>query len=186
YPLCYATHRALDGLLDLRAAHGFALDEVDAVEIETNYRGLEPLLHDRPWTGLEAKFSMQYAAAAAIADGAVGLASFEDAAVQRPDIQAFLPKVRAVEASGPAMPRWATVRVRLTDGRTVEQHVEALRGGAELPLTDDELLAKVADCFRFAGAEADPAAVASAVFDWADRPVADVLAAGRSAAAAEI
>jgi 2-methylcitrate dehydratase PrpD len=180
YPLCYATHRALDGLLDLRRAHSFTLADVDGVEVETNYRGLEPLLYDQPRTGLEGKFSMPYAVAAAIADGDVLLSSFEDAAVQRPQIQAFLPRVRAVEASGPDLPRWAHVVVRLTDGRVLEQRVDALRGGAELPLTDEQLRAKAADCFRSAGAASDPDAFATAVFSWADRPVASVLAAARS------
>lgn len=177
YPLCYATHRVIDGLLDLRAEHGFALADVSRVEIETNLHGLKPLLHHLPRTGLEAKFSMEYAVAAAIEDGRVTLSSFEDAQVLRPHVQEFFPKVRAAEASGPAMPRWASIVLRLVDGRVLHKRVDELRGGMELPLTDDELCDKVHDCFAFAGQPEATGPTIEAVFDWANQPVSSVLSA---------
>ena len=94
YPLCYATHRTIDGLLDMLKDTPFKFEQLDHVDIQTNYRATVPLIHSRPQTGLEGKFSMQYAVAAALHDGEVVLKTFEDAAVQRAAIQAFLPKVR--------------------------------------------------------------------------------------------
>jgi 2-methylcitrate dehydratase PrpD len=175
YPLCYATHRVIDGLLDLKAAHEFELADVSSVSIETNLHGLKPLLHHRPQTGLEAKFSMEYAVAAAIADGQVVLTSFEDDAVLRPEIQNFFPKVEATESAGPAMPRTASITVRLDDGRTLARQVDQLRGGIELPLTDDELFAKVRDCLAFAGQGDMAEPLISAVLAWEKRPVTSVL-----------
>ena len=175
YPLCYATHRVIDGLLDLKAEHEFDLCEVSSVSIQTNLHGLKPLLHHRPKTGLEAKFSMEYAVAAAIADGQVVLSSFEDAAVLRPEIQNFFPKVKADDSAGPAMPRKASITIKLADGRTLSKQVDQLRGGVELPLTDDELSAKVHDCLAFAGQSAMAEPLIRAVFDWEQRPVASVL-----------
>lgn len=176
YPLCYATHRVIDGLLDLRAEHGFALADVSGVEIVTNRHGLKPLLHHRPRTGLEAKFSMEYAVSAAIDDGQVVLASFADELVRRPHIQAFFPQVRAAEADGPAMPRWAQIDLHLADGRTLSRRVDALRGGAELPLTDAQLCDKVRDCFSYAGYAPAADDVIETVFSWADQPVATIIA----------
>ncbi len=175
YPLCYATHRVIDGLLDLRAEHGFSLADVSGAAIETNYHGLKPLLHHRPQTGLEAKFSMEYAVAAAIEDGEVVLSSFEDAKVLRPRLQAFFPKVHAVEANGPAMPRWASIELNLLDGRALHKRVDQLRGGVELPLTDAQLCDKVRDCFAFAGKPDAAEPIIEAVFGWVDRPVSSVL-----------
>jgi 2-methylcitrate dehydratase PrpD len=43
-----------------------------------------PLIHHRPDTGLQGKFSLEYGAAAALLDGYPGFASFTDAAVRRP------------------------------------------------------------------------------------------------------
>ncbi len=176
YPLCYATHRALDGLLDLKAETGVALADVASVEVEGSARSFAPLLHDRPQTGLEAKFSMQYAVAASLADGRVTLASFEDAAVRRPEIQAFLPRVSKREAAGALQPRYTEVTLHLRDGRTLHRRTEALRGGPTLPLSDAELTAKLADCIAYSGIAVDAEKLAAAVLDPADRKLSDILA----------
>lgn len=188
YPMCYATHRTLDGLLDLKAETGIGLEDVAAVEVEGSNRAFAPLLHDRPRTGLEGKFSLQYAVAAALADGRVGLPSFEDAAVQRPAVQAFLPKVTKREGQGALNPRYADITVLTRDGRRLHRRVEALRGGPTMPLSDAELAAKLADCLAHAGLTADAGGIAAAILSPEDRPVAsvlDLLTPGPRAAAAE-
>ncbi|WP_426958607.1 MmgE/PrpD family protein [Muricoccus radiodurans] len=154
YPLCYATHRALDAVLALREEHGLGLGDVAAARVRVSAGALAPLIHHRPTTGLDAKFSMEYAMAAALADGTPGLATFSDAAVRRPALQAFLPQVTAEEAAGPLLPRWAEVSLRLKDGRVLSQRRDALRGGAEDPLSEAELMAKAVDCFRHGGGTA--------------------------------
>jgi len=154
YPMCYAAHRAIDGILDLQAAHpGLRLDRVARVEVRGSPRAFVPLIHDAPRTGLEGKFSMPYAVAAALADGDVRLASFEDAAVQRPEIQAFLSKVHKSQEDGELLPRWTKLTLFLEDGEQLERRVEALRGSAGVPLSDAELTRKVEDCCSFAAAK---------------------------------
>ncbi len=176
YPMCYATHRALDALLDLKAETGVALAEVESVAVEGTNRSFSPLLHDAPKTGLEGKFSMPYAMAAALLDGKVELASFEDAAVQRPEIQAFLPRVTKQELPGSLKPRFTSVTLSLKDGRSLHRRVDALRGGPELPLSDAELTTKLAGCLRHAGSAADAKAVAQAILAPGDRPIGGLLA----------
>ena len=150
YPLCYATHRALDGVLDLRAEHRLSLEQVREVHICTSAGALTPLIHHRPVTGLAGKFSMEYAVAAALADGHVGLASFSDEAVKRPALQAFLPKVFASEASGNAVfPRWTEIRLELHDNSVLLRRVDVLRGSAQEPLSEQALRVKVADCLAW-------------------------------------
>ncbi|MGN6459174.1 MAG: MmgE/PrpD family protein, partial [Achromobacter mucicolens] len=128
YPLCYATHRTLDGLLDLRKEHGITLADVERVEIETSPGALVPLIHHRPTTGLQGKFSLEYAVAAALLDGQIGLATFKDENVQRAAIQNFLPSVQGRSATGESiMPRWAFVSVYLRDGKRLERRIDALR-----------------------------------------------------------
>ena len=148
YPMCYAAHRTLQGVLDLRSAHALALADVERVEVVTSHQALLPLLHARPQTGLEAKFSLQYGVAAALLDGQVGLASFTDAAVQRPEAQAFLPQVVAREATGTTLPRWAELALWLKAGPVLSLRVEQLRGSGSAPLTSEELGVKTAVCLR--------------------------------------
>lgn len=151
YPMCYATHRALDGVLDLRRAYGIGLNDVLRVQVRTSQGALVPLVHPRPRSGLEGKFSLHYALAAALADGAVRLASFTDEAVLRPEVQAFFDRVHAEEAAGPVTPLWAEIDLLLRDGLRLSTRVDTLRGSAQKPVSDAELAAKLDDCLRWGG-----------------------------------
>ncbi|MBI2315760.1 MAG: MmgE/PrpD family protein, partial [Betaproteobacteria bacterium] len=174
YPSCYAAHRALDGLLDLRKEHGLTIEAVDRVNVRASNRAFLPLIYSRPRTGLEAKFSMQYAVAAALLDGEVRLSSFDDAAVMRARIQDFLPRVSASEAEGPSTPRWTEVEVVLKDGRRLHRRVDRLRGSAKSPLSDAELLEKVGDCLAFGGAKVSAAEIGDLVLNSRNLPLPEL------------
>ena len=175
YPCCYAIHRTLDGVLEMRAQHGLDLDTVDSVEIVTNACGLEPLTYPDPHTELEAKFSMEYPVAAALLDGNIKLASFTDRNVNRPAIRVFLPRIKKRESAGAVLPRWAEIKMRLRNGTTLERRITSSRGDAQNPLTDDELIEKTEDCFSCAGAEWPARAFAETVLDMSNLRVDDVL-----------
>lgn len=175
YPLCYATHRTIDGLLDMLKDTPFKFEQLDHVDIQTNYRATVPLIHSRPQTGLEGKFSMQYAVAAALHDGEVVLKTFEDAAVQRAAIQAFLPKVSVTEGAPPLYPRWAELTVYLKDGTVLKRRVEKLRGSKEHPLTDAELIVKGADCCSFGHFNTSAAELAQTCFTLDQQPLTVLL-----------
>lgn len=157
YPLCYATHRTIDGVLDLREEHQLTLDQVERVDVTSNFRATVPLIYPAPKTGLEAKFSMQYAVAAALADGYVKLSSFQDENVRRQHIQDFFARITVQEEQGPAFPRWNHIAIHTVDGRCLEKRITALRGGPDLPLTEEQLLDKASDCFSFVGLESPSA-----------------------------
>jgi 2-methylcitrate dehydratase PrpD len=178
YPLCYATHRAIDGVLDLRAEHGLTLDQIERAEIVTNYRAMVPLIYPRPQTGLEGKFSMHYAVAAALQDGHVRLASFADAAVLHPRIQQFLPHIDAREDQGPASPRWTRVRLETKNGRVMTKLVTQLRGAADCPLSDAGLIEKAEDCFAFGCSQASAQAFADAAFSIERMRISEILDVG--------
>lgn len=155
YPMCYAAHRAIDGMLDLRKEYGLMADSVNSILVESNHRAMVPLIHARPQTGLEGKFSMQYAMAAALLDGTVRLSSFTDEVVQRPSAQTLLNKVQCRENTGPTTPRWNRLTVHLSDGRVLCKEIHHLRGSHELPLTQAQLWDKWTDCLGFAGVQDD-------------------------------
>ena len=178
YPLCYATHRALDGLLDLRAEHQLSLDQVREVHIRTSAGALTPLIHHRPVTGLEGKFSLEYAVAAALADGHIGLASFTDEAVKRPAVQAFFPKVFGSEASDTVVfPRWTEICIELHDNSTLFRRVAVLRGSAQAPLSEQALRVKVADCLAWSQSPLQAARLCDMALDLGHTTVRSLLAA---------
>ena len=85
YPCCYALQRPISALAELARARGLESSEVSRIVLRTPEAAVTPLIHHRPVTGLQAKFSLEYAAAAALLDGYPGFASFTDEAVLRPD-----------------------------------------------------------------------------------------------------
>lgn len=159
YPMCYATHRALDALLALREEHALSADDVVAIHVETSHAALLPLIHPSPATGLQGKFSLPYAMAAALLDGHVRLSSFTDEAVRRPAIQRLQALVTATEADGAIDPRWARVTLELGDGRSLSRHVTTLRGSRDQPLDDDALCGKLNDCLAWGGFPAQGSAL---------------------------
>lgn len=177
YPCCYAIHRALDGMLALRAAHKLTPDAVAKIEVTNSTGGLDALLAKSPTNGLEAKFNMAYAMAAALIDGHIRLSSFDDTQVMRPEIAAFLPKVSVKEATGTILPRWSHVHVERNDGQVFEQHVNTARGDAGDPLSDTELVEKIADCFAYGNFNRDANAFAQRMFGMKNTPVGNVIAA---------
>ncbi|HKF79067.1 MAG TPA: MmgE/PrpD family protein [Candidatus Dormibacteraeota bacterium] len=167
YPCCFAIHRAADAVLDLRAARRLDPDEIDAVEVTAPVGAVSPLIHDRPATGLEGKFSMQYALAAALLDGGLGLSGFSDAAVGRPDAQRLLARVTVREdpsipvGPNPIEEGHVTVVLRLRGGESVARRVDQPRGAPAHPLAAGELSAKFRDCAaRALGPEQAEAALA--------------------------
>lgn len=148
YPCCFGTHRALDATLDMRSEHGVQAGDVERVEVVIPRGAGEPLIHSRPVTGLQGKFSMEYCVAAAILDGKVGLDSFEDESVRRPAAQELLRKVETLNDASESAPAegFADVTIYLNGGRLLKRRVDEPRGSARLPLRLDQLQAKYRDC----------------------------------------
>jgi 2-methylcitrate dehydratase PrpD len=160
HPCCYATHTAIDAALELRPSLP-ALEEVTGIEVVVRPGGLAPLIHHRPTDGLQAKFSLEYAVAAALLDGDVTLATFDDARARREDVQQLLRRVAVGTAETPPAgpPGWdgafpAVVTVRLAGGGPAVARVDAPAGHATRPVTEEQLRAKFADCLASAGHEA--------------------------------
>ncbi len=163
YPMCYATHRALDAVTDLMTTHKIHCDDIESVTVQTNSGALIPLVHPSPERGLEGKFSMQYGVAAMLLDGQVCLSSFTDAAVARPSIRALMRRIAVRETDSPIAPRWAEVCIRTKNTAVYTQKSELLRGSAAAPLSENEMLLKVKDCLEWGNYNVDTAKLYKAV-----------------------
>jgi 2-methylcitrate dehydratase PrpD len=156
HPCCYYIHAAADAALMLYA-RGLSAADVESIEVTVQPGGLAPLIHHRPGTGLQGKFSLEYAMAACLLDGRLNLTTFTDVQVSRPEAQQLLTRVRGTTADTPpsGSPQWAgyyaVVTVRTVDGLQVSERVDKARGHADRPLAEHELRAKFDDCLEFAG-----------------------------------
>ncbi|WP_018303333.1 MmgE/PrpD family protein [Wenxinia marina] len=149
WPCCYGNHRALAGIFDLVARHGIAADDVRGVAVGFLPDADKALIHRAPNDGLSAKFSIEYCAAAALVDGRVTLASFEDAAVRRPEVQALMTRVRRVpmpgEGSFSGVVGWTDVAIDTVRGR-FEVRVDHTPGSPEAPMTEADRSDKFRGC----------------------------------------
>jgi 2-methylcitrate dehydratase PrpD len=152
YPCCAFTHRALDGILALVQQHRLSAADVVAVECLVGRLTIEVLIHSRPQTGLEGKFSMQYCLAAALLDKRIGLLSFSDEKVRRPAAQQLFervtmrlhPEAQDKSTNGEELP--VTVTLTLRDGRTLSAPIQHAKGHPANPLTAVALQDKFEDC----------------------------------------
>ncbi|MEO6223675.1 MAG: MmgE/PrpD family protein [Vicinamibacterales bacterium] len=150
YPSCAGTHPSLDAILEMQRAPGFRASDVERIDIEVDAITPTVLIYDRPATGLEAKFSMPFCAAAAVTHGHVGLETFEPASVDDPDIKSLMARVTMTvdptfDHGAPALTQ-ARVTIRLTGGRVMSQRVNGARGYPASPATDTELDGKFLAC----------------------------------------
>jgi 2-methylcitrate dehydratase PrpD len=154
YPMCYATHRAIDCILDLIGNSPIQAADVKKISVSISDNASKVLRNSQPDTGLAAKFSIQFAMASGVIAKRVGLRELTDGFVQRPDVQALMRKVEVVTTSeyDPEMPGAApfdTVAVELNDGRTIAgDPVGRATGHPSRPLTDAQLYDKFADCLE--------------------------------------
>ncbi len=114
------------------------------------------LIHAAPKTGLQGKTSLHYTIAAALLHGRPTMATYTDAAVAHPGVEALRQKLEVV---GPphlseAVPavrtlpfdQPATIIVDMADGSREIATVQFPKGMPQNPIGEADLLAKFADC----------------------------------------
>ena len=131
-------HPTIDGCQQLREEIGNRVSSIQSVTLTTHPLVLELTGKRRPQRGLEGKFSVYHAAAAALLKGDGAPTAFTDEVVQAPEIVALRDRVTATP--DPDMHE-AAVSIRLTfeDGSTIDKHVERAIGSRERPLSDEQL-----------------------------------------------
>jgi 2-methylcitrate dehydratase PrpD len=162
YPACYCTHRALDAVLELLARRPLRPEEIDRITVSLSDTHSLILRNHRPQTGLEGKFSMEFAMASAVIARRAGLAEYTDGFVRRPEVQDLIRRVGIEtnqnydpEVSGASV--WDQVRIDLTAGGSIEsEKVRRAKGHADRPLSEAELYEKFRTCLDAGGAKIAP------------------------------
>ncbi len=146
FPCCYALQRPISALKQL--PHLPEPDEIERIRVYTPASSLQPLIRSRPATGLEAKFSLQYALAAFLTDGRADFKTFEDEAVQRDEVQRLIERVEthATDTGEGLLAGEVTIEIDLAEGETISTTLADPPGAPSRPPTDDELNEKLTMC----------------------------------------
>ncbi len=167
YPCCYALQRPISALAQL-AARGLDPADVSRIVLRTPEGTVVPLIHHRPDTGLQGKFSLEYAAAAALLDAYPGFGSFTDAAVRRDAARRLvgLVEIKLEPGGSWLLDGQLEAEIHTSRGSVLRISQQFPPGSPARPPTAGQLQAKLADCVS--GLDTDPAA-------WTWQNAADTL-----------
>jgi 2-methylcitrate dehydratase PrpD len=133
------------------AARGIKADDIASIVCEvaegTVHRLWEPLADkQRPRNGYAAKFATPYLLATGFVHGGVGLGAFTEAAIADKDVLALAAKVKFVIDPDNPYPNNYTghIRATLKSGSVIEERQPYMRGGAQEPLTRQDVIDKFA------------------------------------------
>jgi 2-methylcitrate dehydratase PrpD len=159
FPCCYALQRPISALAEL-TRQGLDPADVERIVVRTPKGTVAPLIHHRPDTGLQGKFSIEYAAATALLDDYSGFSSFTDEAVQRPEARRLVDLVEVQLGDGGDWLLAGEFEAEVhAGGRVLHAGEQFPPGSPQRPPTHDELMRKVRDCL--AGTDLDPTTI-----DW--------------------
>ncbi len=165
YPCCYALQRPISALSELAGSEPAGSElapqldpaAVRRIVLRTPEATVVPLIHHRPESGLQGKFSLEYAVAAALLDAYPGFGSFTDAAVRRDAARRLVGLVETKLDPGGSwlLDGELEAEIRTGDGTILRTRVKFPPGSPERPPTAAQLKAKLADCVG--GLDTDPA-----------------------------
>jgi 2-methylcitrate dehydratase PrpD len=136
-------HPAIDASIQLRNQYQLTADQIDRAELKVHPLVLELTGKKTPQVGLEGKFSVYHAVAAAIVEGAAGERQFSDKTVRNPVIVGLRDRVVAVV--DPSIKEdQVRITITLKDGRKLEKYIEHAVGSVTNPMSDKDLEAKFA------------------------------------------
>ena len=153
HPSGSLTHPGMTTMLALIRKHDIKPDQVVSVAVGTNQNMPNALIHHRPTTELQAKFSMEFCMAILLLERKGGLNEFTDETVNRPDVQAMIQKVNFgvhPEAEGAGYDKMTTIlEITLTDGRVIRDRADFGKGSPANPMSYDEVADKFRECAAY-------------------------------------
>jgi 2-methylcitrate dehydratase PrpD len=150
FPSCQCNHAPIEAVLQIQRDHGVSADDVAEIEaflsphacriVGAPYDGQNP-------TQMSAQFSVQYSLACTLVRGKLGIDEIKRPAIADSRIVELAGRVRIKEdPSNPNTYVPASVTVLMRDGSRFSRTVSVNRGGVELPMSHEDMLAKFTDC----------------------------------------
>ena len=159
HPSGSLTHPGMAVMQDLIQRHDLRPERIRRVSVGTNHNMPNALIHHRPRTELQAKFSMEFCMAILLLERKAGLEQFTDEVVNRADVQAMIAKVdfgMHPDAEAAGFDKMTTIiEVETDDGRVVKGAADFGKGSPANPMSDAELSEKFRQCAAWGGLDRD-------------------------------
>ncbi|ALM83624.1 MmgE/PrpD family protein [Bordetella sp. N] len=153
YPSEIYMQWVIEACQQLRRHPKFKLADVEEVIVEPPvYR--TTLSRPSPVSGLDGKFSYEYAASVGLSQEEVVIATFDDHIAFSEPVQRLLPRVRLVHNTD--IPQtlatmWTRVTIKLADGTELVERCDRFPGCPERPMSREQRHGKVTDCLVTGG-----------------------------------
>ncbi|RLB38987.1 MAG: hypothetical protein DRH12_12110 [Deltaproteobacteria bacterium] len=188
YPCCHGLAINIEYGILMRKKYPFSVEDIEEIEIHSQPKTLSAMLSKNyadtkepiswgyegpprqivpsiPKTGKEAKFSKEYAFARALLDGNVRLGHFTDQAVNEPEVQQLMKKIKVFHNSDlekistqypeEQYPYPERMIIKLKNGNVIEEEEIFIQGGAKRPLSMEHIKRKFLDCSSEVGVAAE-------------------------------
>ncbi len=152
YPCCFAANRLVGVALDAyKALGGVFSDPAVRMRLSAPSGSLRVLRFDRPVNGMQAKFSGPYTMAAALLDGSMTMAHFQDEQIGRADIRDAMDRLTIEEDTAQLSDgdiEFGSVRLEVHRGESCLGVFSRsdIPGAPGDPVTTDQLRFKAAGC----------------------------------------
>lgn len=151
WPACQLSHATIAAVREAMATQPFDPAQVAAVQAVVHPDSASVVCDTgrdltRPASPYAAKFSLPWCVAATLLDGDLGIDTFAEESLARPEIAALAAKVTWEVSPSPttvAADAPGQVTITLTDGRRITGNVERSPGGGRAPLSQEALIAKL-------------------------------------------
>jgi 2-methylcitrate dehydratase PrpD len=153
YPCGCLGQPSMDAMLEIVLEEDLKPEDVREIRLKAGPNILEPLRYSEPVTGLQAKFSLNFALASILLRRRAGLREYTTDFVTRPELVDVMRRVRTIHdaeiASMGVEKMRSILEVELVDGRVVRRTAEEYRGTPEKPLMGYEVDEKFMECASF-------------------------------------
>lgn len=149
YPTCRVSHAAIEVVLEQRTKYHFTGDQIRRIYVSVPPRNIYiDKVTDTKSSVKSCEYSMQYALACAVLDGAVTLDQFSEHEIKREVRHIFgSNKVKVLKNEKSDLESrksldYYSVRIELNDGQIIEEEKTTVYGNPDNPMGDDFLIDK--------------------------------------------
>ncbi len=140
YPCCAGTHTSIDCALEIVKNHEVNADEIKEIAVHINPGVQFLLIHPRPKTEMEAKFSLDYCVARAVLDRDIGPEQFTAPKVTDLVLKTLIEKVKPCWEDTRMMD--VKIEIKMNSGQSFSSEMLQDRGMTDNPLDGSDLEGK--------------------------------------------
>lgn len=150
YPCGSLGHPTMDAVRELVLDQDLRPEGIERIDVGVTQHIRNPLRYQRPRTGLEAKFSLEFGVTMMTLKRKAGIHQYTDETAMSSEVQEFLPRVNCyvdaeMEARG-FNKMQSVVRIHLRNGSSLVKEASVARGYPERPFSEEDHLAKFEEC----------------------------------------